>query len=157
MPSDDNKMISASQVAVLAERVDQSNQAIAEMKGLMHGLIQSLHATSSQQSVTAEQITNLKKSVDGIVSRLEDGNKRFLSIDQEISRYNTLLKIGAASVTIVVAVVAWSFGRLDTLSNSDQKIRDDFGQAMVATDRRVTVLEMRLDGISPKNLPKEPK
>lgn len=152
-PEDERKTISTAQVAVLAERVDKTNIDVAEIKGLIQGLVQTMAANNTHTGIAQEQMANVRIAVQAVNDKLDQGSARFEAIDKKISQYDTVWKIIGGSTIFVAAVVGWGFSRLEGLSSADQDIRVGFTQQINSLDRRTSILEFRIDGIqTPKTL-----
>lgn len=135
MSDSEKPTISASQVAVLAAKVDTVIENFSEMKGLLHGMSQQFLMLNNNVSVLQEKVAQAERDANEVKKAAFHQGGLVNKMRDELTRHTTIWRIVGAASGIACVLVGWNFNTLMGLDKMHQR-----------HDNRITLLEFQVGG-----------
>ena len=129
------KTISAEQVAILAERVDQQNLNHAKLEGMLVGIATSQNEVAKQMAVFGEQMRRFEENKARLFNLADEHHKRLDRIERDVHVHSWTWKLLGSLATVALCVGGWTFNQIQGLHDSDNH-----------RDKRLTLLEFIVGG-----------
>lgn len=129
------KTISAEQVAILAERVDNLLLSYAKLEGLLLGIGQQQTAVSSQYAVLQERLTTFDSNQKRLFTLADETEDKLSQLSAELKIHSWTWKLVGTVAMSSLGLVGWAYTELRGLQSQDNR-----------HENRIAILEFIVGG-----------
>lgn len=133
-----DKTISAEQVAILAERVDQQNINHAKLEGLLIGISTSQAEVTRQMAVFGEQMRRFDENKARLFALSDKHQEQIDSIQSDVRIHSWTWKLVGSLASVAMGLGVYVFTQFDALKTTDN-----------SHGNRLTMLEFIVGGRNP--------
>lgn len=132
------KLISAEQVAILAERVDSLLNHSSKIEGLILGISTQQTALSSNLAVQQEKLANFDAGQRRLFELADDHGRRLDRVVSDVKVHSWTWKVVGIAAMSSLGLVSWAFSELRALQANDNR-----------HENRISILEFVVGGRTP--------
>ena len=135
------KLISAEQVAILAERVDSLLNHSSRIEGLILGISTQQTALSSNLAVQQERLANFEEAQRRLFQLADDHGRQLDRVISDVKVHSWTWKLVGVAALSSLGLVSWAFTELRALQSTDNR-----------HENRLAILEFVVGGRNPPKL-----
>lgn len=133
-----DKTISAEQVAILAERVDQQNINHAKLEGMLIGISTGQVNIDRQIAVFSEQMKRFDENKSRLFNLADEQHKRLATLERDVHVHSWTWKLVGSLASVAMGLGVYVFTQFDALKTTDN-----------SHGNRLTMLEFIIGGRNP--------
>lgn len=133
------KTISAEQVAILAERVDNLLLSYSKLEGLLLGIGQQQTAVSAQYAVLQERLATFDANQKRLFTLADETEDKLGQISGELKVHSWTWKLVGTVAMSSLGLVGWAYTELRSLQSQDNR-----------HENRIAILEFIVGGRTPQ-------